>query len=43
MKKIVIINAHPSEASLNFGLADSYKKGAESAGLQIKEIQISNN
>lgn len=40
MKKILIINAHPNPDSFCFGLADAYKKGAESAGSEIKEIII---
>jgi len=32
MKKILIINGHPDKESLCFGLAESYMKGAESAG-----------
>ncbi len=40
MKKIVIINGHPNKESFNFALADAYKKGAESAGSEIKEIVI---
>jgi NAD(P)H dehydrogenase (quinone) len=39
-KKIVVINGHPNRGSLNFKLADAYKKGAESSGAEIKEIVI---
>lgn len=40
MKKILIINGHPNSESFNFGLFESYKKGAISAGAEIKEIVI---
>ena len=40
MKKILIINGHPNEASFNFGVVDAYKKGALKAGADIKEIVI---
>jgi NAD(P)H dehydrogenase (quinone) len=40
MKKILIINGHPDKESFNFGLADSYKKGALSSGAEVKEIVI---
>ncbi len=39
-KKILIINGHPNKESFNFGLAEAYKKGAEKAGAEIKEIVI---
>jgi NAD(P)H dehydrogenase (quinone) len=39
-KKILIINGHPNRGSFNFGLAKAYKKGAEQAGAEIKEIVI---
>lgn len=42
MKKIVIINGHPNKASLNFALAEAYKKGAEKSGAEVKEIVIAN-
>lgn len=42
MKKIVIINGHPHLDSLNFGLAEAYKKGAEQAGNEVKEITVAN-
>jgi len=32
MKRILIINGHPDKASLCFGLAESYRKGAEWTG-----------
>ncbi|WP_188050807.1 NAD(P)H-dependent oxidoreductase [Flavobacterium sp. GP15] len=40
MKKIVIINGHPNKESLNSAFAISYKKGAEKAGAEVKEIVI---
>lgn len=40
MKKILIINGHPNKDSLNFALAEAYKKGALQAGSEIKEIII---
>lgn len=39
-KKIVIINGHPNEGSYNFALAKAYKKGAEYASADVKEIVI---
>lgn len=39
-KKIVIINAHPNHSSFNFGLAVAYKRGALTAGAEVKEIVI---
>lgn len=40
MKKILIINGHPDAESFNAALSNAYKKGAESTGAQIKEINI---
>ncbi|MEA1785458.1 NAD(P)H-dependent oxidoreductase [Arenibacter sp. GZD96] len=40
MKKIVLINGHPDSESFNFGLAESYKKGAIASGAEVKEIVI---
>lgn len=40
MKKILIINGHPSRTSFDSGLAQAYKKGALSAGAEVQEIQI---
>ncbi|MCK8143306.1 NAD(P)H-dependent oxidoreductase [Flavobacterium sp. I-SCBP12n] len=40
MKKIVIINGHPNKESLNSAFAISYKKGAEKAGAEVKEIVV---
>ncbi len=40
MKKVLIINGHPSAESFNFGLAAAYKKGALASGAQVKEINI---
>lgn len=39
-KKIVIINGHPDRESFSFGLTEAYKKGAISAGSEVKEIVI---
>lgn len=41
MKKILIINGHPNKESFNFGIAESYRKGALESGAEIKEIVIS--
>jgi NAD(P)H dehydrogenase (quinone) len=40
MKKILIINGHPNDNSLNFALAGAYKKGALHAGAEVREITI---
>ena len=40
MKKILIINGHPNKGSFNYGIAESYKKGAIASGAEIKEIII---
>ncbi|MCC6583628.1 MAG: NAD(P)H-dependent oxidoreductase [Chitinophagales bacterium] len=40
-KKILIVNGHPNKESLNFALAEAYKKGALESGAEIKEINIS--
>jgi NAD(P)H dehydrogenase (quinone) len=40
MKKILIINGHPDKESFSFALSDAYKKGAEKACSEIKEINI---
>jgi putative NADPH-quinone reductase len=40
MKKILIINGHPNADAFCFGLTDAYKKGALSAGAEVKEIII---
>ena len=39
-KKIVIINGHPDRESFSFGLSEAYKKGAISAGSEVKEIVV---
>lgn len=39
-KKILIVNGHPNKESLNFALAEAYKKGAAESGAEIKEINI---
>jgi len=41
MKKVLIINGHPDSESYNWALASAYKKGAEQAGAEVKEIRIS--
>lgn len=41
-KKILIINGHPNKESLNFGLAEAYKKGALESNAEVKTIIISN-
>jgi NAD(P)H dehydrogenase (quinone) len=40
-KKILIINGHPNKASLNFGFAEAYKKGALASNAEVQEITIS--
>ncbi len=40
MKKILIINGHPNPDSFNYGLVESYKKGALNSKAEIKEIVI---
>ncbi|MFD2941991.1 NAD(P)H-dependent oxidoreductase [Flavobacterium notoginsengisoli] len=40
MKKILIINGHPNSESFNFGIAESYKKGAVASGAQVETITI---
>lgn len=40
MKKILIINGHPNPSSFNFGIADSYQKGALASGAQVEIITI---
>lgn len=40
MKKILIINGHPNKESFNFGIAESYRKGAIESGAEVKEIII---
>ena len=40
MKKILIINGHPDKHSFCFGIAEAYKKGALSAGVEVKEVVI---
>jgi len=40
MKKILIINGHPNSSSFNFGIADSYQKGAVASGAQVEIITI---
>jgi len=40
MKKILVINGHPNHESFNFGLADSYLKGAVASGAKVETITI---
>jgi putative NADPH-quinone reductase len=40
MKKVVIINGHPNRESFNFGIVEAYKKGADFAHAEVKEITI---
>lgn len=41
MKKVLIINGHPDKESFCFGLHQSYKKGSQEAGNEVKEIILS--
>lgn len=41
MKQILIINGHPNTESFNYALARAYKVGAEAAGANVFEINIS--
>lgn len=40
MKKTLIINGHPDKESFCFALAESYKKGADSAGADCKLVHL---
>ena len=40
MKKVLIINGHPDEKSFCKSLADSYKKGSDSAGANCKLVNL---
>jgi NAD(P)H dehydrogenase (quinone) len=40
MKRILIINGHPDKESFCFALAESYKKGADSAGSNCKLVHL---
>jgi putative NADPH-quinone reductase len=40
MKKILIINGHPNPSSFNFGIAESYLKGAIASGAEVDTITI---
>ena len=40
MKKTLIINGHPDKESFCFALAESYKKGADSAGADCKSVHL---
>ncbi|OIV40030.1 NAD(P)H-dependent oxidoreductase [Flavobacterium johnsoniae] len=40
MKNILIINGHPNPLSFNFGIAESYLKGAVASGATVETITI---
>ncbi|WP_316633746.1 NAD(P)H-dependent oxidoreductase [uncultured Flavobacterium sp.] len=40
MKKILIINGHPNPSGFNFGIAESYLKGAAASGAEVDTITI---
>ena len=40
MKKVFIINGHPDKESLCYALANQYKKGADSAGVESKLVHL---
>lgn len=40
MLKILIINGHPDKGSFCFALAESYKKGADSSGVDCKLLNL---
>jgi len=40
MKKILIINGHPNKESFNFAIAEAYRRGAQGAGAEVREIVI---
>jgi NAD(P)H dehydrogenase (quinone) len=42
MKKILIINGHPNAESFNFGIVESYQKGAIICGAVVETITIAN-
>ena len=42
MKKILIINAHPSQKSFVTALADAYQRGAQQAGYEVQRIDVGN-
>jgi NAD(P)H dehydrogenase (quinone) len=42
MKKILIINGHPNAESFNFGITESYQKGAIISGAVVETITIAN-
>lgn len=39
-KNILIINGHPNKESLNYALAEAYKKGAIASGAMVTQINI---
>ena len=40
MKNILIINGHPDKESFCFALAESYKKGANKSGANVKLVYL---
>lgn len=40
MKKILVINGHPSKESFNYALSDNYIRGAKESGAEIRVINI---
>jgi len=41
MKKVLIINGHPDKESLCYAIANQYKKGTDSAGIESKLVHLS--
>jgi NAD(P)H dehydrogenase (quinone) len=39
-KKILVINGHPSKESFCFALSQAYQQGAQSAGAEVREINV---
>jgi len=42
MKNVLIINGHPNQESLNFGIMNAYREGAEKVGAQVQQVIIAN-
>lgn len=40
MKKILVVNGHPNKGSFNYALSESYIRGAEEAGTEIRKIYV---
>jgi len=38
--KILIINGHPKNGSLNYAIAEAYKKGAETNNVEIRQLNV---